>query len=157
MKNFLKKLNKVSVSLFVVGLILLLLLFDFLWAKSFRIAVAEINPPDPVCSGIQAGEVSTVHITLQVTHFGKPVVGHKLMAYALVDGASAGEFVENIVKTDENGYARYVYTVYAQTPFSEVSPVDFIVFDEDNSVVFEINAELRFELAVRPRDEGVAA
>ena len=154
MKKILKKLNKVTISLIVVGVILLLLLFDFVWAKTYQIEVAEIDPPNPVCSGMNADEISNVNITLQVTHFGKPVSGHKIIGYSLVNEASAGTFIENIVRTDEDGYAVFQYTVYAQAPFSPVSPVNMIFFDEDNSIVFEINAELRFDLPVRQREEG---
>ena len=156
MREIFKKFNKVTVSLLVVGIILLLLLFDFVWAKTYQIKVANIDPPNPVCSGMNADEISKVNITLQVTHFGKPVSSHKIIAYSLVNGASAGSFMENIVKTDEEGYAVFEYTVYAQAPFSPVSPVNMIFFDEDNSIVFEINAELRFDLDVRQREEEAA-
>ena len=156
MKQFLKKLNKVSISLIVIGIILLLMLFDFVWSKTYRITVADINPPDPVCSGTGAGEIETVYITLQVTHFGRPVEGHRLIAYSLIDGETAGGFIQNVVRTGEDGCAVFEYTVYVQAPYSEVKPVDFFVMDEDNSVIFEINTELRFQLEIRPREEGVS-
>lgn len=150
-----KKHKKIFITLIVAGVIGILMLFDFIWSKTYKIKVENIDPPNPVCSGMNAGEIETVHLTLRVTHFGSPVAGHNLVAYSLIDNETAGGFIQNVVKTDKDGYAVFEYTVYAQAPFSEVRPVEFYIFDENNSIFFEINTEIRFNLEIRPR-EGVA-
>lgn len=148
-----KKILGLPVKWFVIILLVLLiglgLLFDFIWARTYKIEVLSIDPPHPYCSAID--EVEEVHITLRLSQFGKEKSGHKLVATATVDGASVGYFYQNVVKTDENGQAVFIYYVYSATSTS-VPDVDIFVFDEDNSVIFEINATVEFVLPVQARE-----
>lgn len=146
--------KKVIVMLVIFGIILFATLFDIIWKNTYSMTVVSCTPEKPMCSGSEAGETETFEFIINVSRFGKNIPGHNLIAYALVEGESAGGFFENVAKTDENGCATFIYYVYMQYPFTEVKPVTFYIMDESNSIFIEINLDMTFEVEVLPR--GVA-
>ena len=109
--------------------------------------MVSINPERPVADTKQP-----VAVVLRLTHFGKPVQGHNL--YALPQ--NGGTMKANIVLTDEDGYAYYTYLPYNETYLMKAQPVTVYVQDENNSILFEVNASLTFTIDLQSKKEAAA-
>lgn len=143
MSGFIKKHKKLFALIVFVAVICLGLLFDYGWSYTYNIELVSISPSEPVADSRQP-----VEITLKLTHFGKAVEGHSL--YTLPQ--NGGKISTNIVKTDADGLAVFIYYPYTETALMKAQPITFYSHDENNSVIFEINTKLVFVIDLKSKE-----
>ena len=117
-------------------------LFDFLWAKTYEIAVLSVSDETPV-----ADNKERVEIRVRVTHFGKTMSGHKMFALP-----TAGTMTAYTAVTDSDGTAVFVYTPYTESIFTPANDVVIKIRDESNSVIWEVNAFVNITLRLQPKE-----
>ena len=132
---------KYIVAAALVSVFSLFYLFDFLWAKTYKVEVVSVSDENPVASN---GE--RVEIAVRVTHFGKPANGHVIFALP-----SDGRMLAFTTLTDEDGVATLTYIPYTANAFLPVHDVEIRIRDQSNSIFWEINAYTDLELKMRAR------
>lgn len=129
-----KEKRKIRLKYIVAGVLIALFacgyLFDFLWAKTYRVEIVSVSDEEPLAS-----EKDKVDIVVKVTHFGKPMAGHEM--FALPD---AGRMLNYNAVTDENGFASFTYIPFNGNPYMTIEEVRISIRDESNSVIWEVNA-----------------
>ncbi len=148
MMDFLKKIPVK----FVIAAILVLV-FCVCWLVDYCIAQTyEINYTyESVYGDLTADQRNTVTIVVTLTQNGKPVAGHSLwmnppLAYQDGEWISGGQMQKNLVVTDENGQAVFTYYPYTANKLKPANFVKFVVKDQSNSLIVEVNAEKVFWL-----------
>jgi hypothetical protein len=141
-KRIFSKLGvKYTVAILLVLVFALAYLFDFVWSKTYEVQVISISDQTPY-----ADQTERVEITVQVKHFGKEMAGHSMFALP-----NAGRMESYTAKTDENGYATFVYIPHEVNKFDPDPILDVVIKirDESNSVVWEVNAYGNVELTLK--------
>ncbi len=144
MKAALKKLIVIVCICAFVGV---LAVVDLLIKNSYEIEFVSVERQDtaeqsyqeiPLDHGVADG-TSVMRFVVRVTRNGKPVDGHTLYV-------KTNRNVLSRIKTDENGEVVIDYKCYKATRFSQVSPIELTVRDEDNSVFVFNPAEKTYTL-----------
>ena len=115
--------------------------FDYFWSKTYEVEIVSVSNYTPY-----ADQSERVEITVKVTHFGKPMVGHSM--FALQD---AGRMMNYTDTTDENGLATFVYVPHEVSKFEPNPKLDVYIRirDESNSIFWEVNAYNVVELNLK--------
>ncbi len=148
MKKFLKKIP-IKYTIFFA----LVLIFGACWLMDFCIAQTyDITYSyESKFGDLTADQNNTVTITVRLTQNGEPVPNHSLWlenptAYQEGEWISGGSLRKNLVITDENGEAEFTYYPYTANKLKPANFVKFVVKDQSNSIVVEVNAKQTFWL-----------
>lgn len=135
------KRNKIFSALIIIAVLFMCMYcFDAVRAKTFEIEVISISPEMPVADG-----ETPVEIKVRLTRSGKPVEGHYMFMIPL----NGGTMQKNREKTDEDGYASYVYYPYRSSVLMPAQTVTLRVYDESNSIFVIVNAALDFDIELK--------
>jgi hypothetical protein len=115
-----------------VGLIGILLLFDYVHAGLFTVDLVSVTP-----SPVPADGVTPVTMKARVSRGGVPVSGHDLYIISL----SGGNFSPYRATSDENGETAYTYYPYKVSSVNPLQDIKIRITDESNSVFLEVNAQ----------------
>ena len=134
-------MKKKYVKFLVVGILAAVFfvgwLFDYFRAKQFNIEVIYVSNTEPY-----ATQNDIVTIEVQVTHNGKPCVGHEVEVRCDKGRFDSG----SLVVTDENGCAVFQYVPYNETEWEKAGPVKFTFLELSNSIFIEVNVVKEMEL-----------
>ena len=142
MKAWIKRHKKLFGFLVLVVFCLAAYGFDAAWATTYQIELVSMTPEMPYADSTQP-----VEIRLRLTHFGEPVEGHVL--YALPQ--NGGTMKVNVIRTDADGMAVKTSKAFNETILMKAQPVNIYVHDENNSIIFEVNASLEFEIPLQSK------
>jgi hypothetical protein len=118
-----------------IGIMGVLLLFEYVHSRLFTIDLVNVTP-----SPVPADGVTPVSIKARVTKGGEPVPGHDLYIISL----SGGNFSPYRVTSDKNGEAEYTYYPYKVSSINPLKDITVQITDESNSVFLEVNAKGEF-------------
>ena len=144
-------LKKIPLKLIIVIVLVVVFcgcwLMDYCIAQSYDIAYTY----ESVFGDLTANQRNVVTITVTVTRNGKPAAGHSLwmenpLAHQDGEWISGGQLQKNLVITDENGQAVFTYYPYTANKLKPANFVKFVVKDQSNSLVVEVNASKTFWL-----------
>ena len=122
----------------ILILIAAMLGIDYFRMKQVEIQVLSVSPsPAPASSD------ENVEIRVRVVRKGgQPVAGHLLYALSL----GGGDFQSFYVKTDGDGYAKFIYYPYDLPSYQKPRDVEIEIRDESNSIFIEMYPKVRYTI-----------
>ncbi len=129
----------------IVAVLVLAYAIDISIRMTYQFEVMSISSDTIVADG-----KTPVEIEIELTQFGKPKAGHKLMAVA----TGGGSFKNQILLTDENGRATLIYTPYLATDYVKAGETELEILDYSNSIFVSVPCKLVLTLDLQMPEGG---